>query len=257
MAGKTAEAPDYSVPALEKAFDIIELLAEQKDGLNQGQISEAVGRSIHQIYRVLQALERRGYIFRDRPAGLYFLSPRLFELAHRHEPLRGLVQAALPSMRRLSDAIQQSCNLGVHNAGRVLILAQVESPAAFGFRVRVGAEFPLFGTATGRTLMAFQPQDRINQWLQAAGIADEKNSEVRDALVRIRDAGHEEVADGLQPGVIDLAFPVIGPLGHSVAALTVPYVATSYSVVDLATVRRHAAQAAHGIALVLAPEPSA
>ncbi|TIT43120.1 MAG: winged helix-turn-helix transcriptional regulator, partial [Mesorhizobium sp.] len=79
MAGKTAEAPDYSVPALEKAFDIIELLAEQKDGLNQGQISEAVGRSIHQIYRVLQALERRGYIFRDRPAGPYFLSPRLFE----------------------------------------------------------------------------------------------------------------------------------------------------------------------------------
>ena len=49
MAGKIADAPDYSVPALEKAFDIIELLAEQKDGLNQGQISEAVGRSIHQI----------------------------------------------------------------------------------------------------------------------------------------------------------------------------------------------------------------
>ncbi|WP_181169042.1 hypothetical protein [Mesorhizobium sp. B2-4-14] len=52
------------------------------------------------------------------------------------------------------------------------------------------------------------------------------------------------MADGLQPGVIDLAFPVIGPFGHSVAALTVPYVATTYSVLDLATVRRHAAQAA-------------
>ena len=255
MAGKIADAPDYSVPALEKAFDIIELLAEQKDGLNQGQISEAVGRSIHQIYRVLQALERRGYIFRDRPAGLYFLSPRLFELAHRHEPLRGLVQAALPSMRRLSDAIQQSCNLGVHNAGRVLILAQVESPAAFGFRVRVGAEFPLFATATGRTLMAFQPQDRVSQWLQASGIPDEK-ADIERALARIRAAGHEEVADGLQPGVIDLAFPVIGPFGQSVAALTVPYVATSYSMLDLATVRRHAAQAAREIGLVLAPEPS-
>ncbi|RUY13992.1 IclR family transcriptional regulator C-terminal domain-containing protein, partial [Mesorhizobium sp. M7A.F.Ca.CA.004.12.1.1] len=147
-----------------------------------------------------------------------------------------------------------ACNLGVHNAGRVLILAQVESPAAFGFRVRVGAEFPLFATATGRTLMAFQPQDRVNQWLQVSGVLDEK-AEVERALGRIRTAGHEEVADGLQPGVIDLAFPVIGPFGHSVAALTVPYVATTYSMLDLATVRHHAAQAAQEIRLVLAPEP--
>lgn len=253
MAGKGgAEAPDYSVPALEKAFDIIELLASQKDGLNQGQISDAVGRSIHQIYRVLQALERRGYIFRDRPAGLYFLSTRMFELAHRHEPLRGLVQAALPSMRRLADEIQQSCNLGVHNAGRVLILAQVESPASFGFRVRVGAEFPLFGTATGRTLMAFQPPERVSQWLQAFGIKDEK-ADVERALAGIRDVGYEEVPDGLQPGVTDLAFPVMGPYGDAVAALTVPYVATTYSMLDLATVRRHAAQAAAEIGALLAP----
>lgn len=253
MAGKSgAEAPDYSVPALDKAFDILELLASQKDGLNQGQISEAVGRSIHQIYRVLQALERRGYIFRDRPAGLYFLSTRMFELAHRHEPLRGLVQAALPSMRLLSDAIQQSCNLGVHNAGRVLILAQVESPASFGFKVRVGAEFPLFGTATGRTLMAFQPAERIKQWLQADGSAEE-NAGIQDALARIRATGHEEVADGVQAGVTDLAFPVIGPFGEAVAALTVPYVATTYSMLDLATVRGHAAKTAAEIGLLLSP----
>jgi DNA-binding IclR family transcriptional regulator len=255
MAGKSgAEAPDYSVPALEKAFDIIELLASQKEGLNQGQISEAVGRSIHQIYRVLQALERRGYIFRDRPAGLYFLSTRMFELAHRHEPLRGLIQAALPSMRRLADEIQQSCNLGVHNAGRVLILAQVESPASFGFRVRVGAEFPL-STATGRTLMAFQPDETVIRWL-ATGTAAEIGA-APDELARIRAAGHEEVVDGLQPGVTDLAFPIMGPYGEAVAALTVPYVATTYSMLDLATVRRHAAQAAGEIGILLAPDPAA
>ena len=242
MAGKGgAEAPDYSVPALEKAFDVIELLAGQKEGLNQGQISEAVGRSIHQIYRVLQALERRGYIFRDRPAGLYYLSTRMFELAHRHEPLRGLEQAALPSMRRLSDVIRQSCNLGIHNAGRVLILAQVESPAAFGFRVRVGAEFPLFGTATGRTLMAFQPEDVADRWLEAG-----------EAELCAVGQPNAEVADAQQPGVTDLAFPVLGPFGAAVAALTVPYIATTYSTLDLATVRRQAADAANEIGAVLA-----
>lgn len=246
----SAETPDYSVPALEKALDILELLANQKDGLNQGQISEAVGRSIHQIYRVLQALEARGYIYRERPGGLYFLSMTMFELAHRHEPLRGLVQIALPQMRRLSDTLQQSCNLGIHSAGRVLILAQVESPAPFGFRVRVGAEFPLFTTATGRALMAFQPQATVDRWLD--GDAD-RRAEVKAALAVIRERGYEEQPDGLHPGITDLAFPIIGRYADSVAVLTVPYVATTYSALDQATVRKHAASAASEIATLSAP----
>ncbi|WP_210285125.1 IclR family transcriptional regulator [Mesorhizobium neociceri] len=239
------------MPALEKALDVIELLANQKEGLSQGQISEAVGRSIHQIYRVLQALEARGYIYRDRPAGLYFLSIMMFELAHRHEPLRGLVQVALPQMRRLSDEIQQSCNLGIHNAGRILILAQVESPAPFGFRVRVGAEFPLFETATGHALMAFQPSETIDRWL--ATRAPSTHATFRATLAATRHKGFEEVADGMQPGITDLAFPILGPHGDSVAVLTVPYVATSYSTRDLVTVRQHAASATREIARLLAP----
>ncbi|MFE0017324.1 IclR family transcriptional regulator [Mesorhizobium sp. NPDC059054] len=246
----SVETPDYSVPALEKAFDIIELLANQKDGLSQGQISEAVGRSIHQIYRVLQALEARGYIYRERPGGLYFLSMTMFELAHRHEPLRGLVQIALPQMRRLSDELQQSCNLGIHSAGRVLILAQVESPAPFGFRVRVGAEFPLFATATGRALMAFQPEAIAEKWLDGE---PHERAAAKATLGIIRERGFEEQPDGLQPGITDLAFPILGRYGDSVAALTVPYVATTYSSLDQATVRRHAASAAREIGTLIAP----
>lgn len=251
----SAETPDYSVPALEKALDIVELLANQKDGMSQGQISEAVGRSIHQIYRVLQALEARGYIYRERPGGLYFLSMMMFELAHRHEPLRGLVQIALPPMRRLSGEIQQSCNLGVHNAGRILILAQIESPASFGFRVRVGAEFPLLGTATGRALMAFQPEEVIDRWLRAdeASACGEEGAVIRASLAAIHQKGFEEVPDGIQPGITDLAFPIIGRYGDSVAVLTVPYVATTYSTLDQVTVRRHAASAAREIGRLLAP----
>lgn len=231
----------YAVPALDKALDVLELLADQKDGLSQGQISEAVGRSLSQIYRVLVALERRGYLYRDRASGLYFLSVRMFELAHRHEPLRGLVQIALPPMRWLADELQQSCNLGVLQAGRVLVLAQVESPASFGFRVRVGAEFPI-DTATGHVLLAFRPESDAEAsaaWTSASGSL----AALRERLDRLREQGYDEIADSLQPGITDVAFPVVGRSGSAVAALTVPYVATNYSRRDLAAVRKAAATA--------------
>jgi len=209
---------DYSAPALDKALDILEILADQAGGLSQTEIAEAVGRNVSQIYRVLATLERRGYLTRDDRSGRYVLSMALFDLAHRHPPLRGLVQLAAGPMRELADAIRQSCNLGVDDAGVVRIIAQAESPADFGYQVRVGARFPLESTATGAVLSA-----------RAA-----------DAAVDLLPGEAEQLADGyltrpdrLQAGVTDVVVAVTDRIGGTVAALTVPYIGTSYSAVRL------------------------
>ena len=108
-----ADTPEYSAPAVDKALDILEVLADRADGMTQTELAEATGRSVSQVFRVLMALENRGRIVRDRAAGLYSFSMAAFDLAHRHPPLRGLLIAATPVMRELADAIRQSCNLAV------------------------------------------------------------------------------------------------------------------------------------------------
>lgn len=195
--------PDYAVPALDKALDVLELLAEQSGSLAQSEIADGVGRTPSQIFRVLQRLERRGWIVRDRQSGLYVLSTRMLDLAHRQPPLRGLVTAALAPMRDLAEAARQSCNLSVLDADRVRVIAQVESPADFGFRVRVGAEFPLT-TPAGRMLSLTEAQ--------------------RDGF-----EGFIRQDDAVQPGITDLVVPITGAGGTVAAALTVPYVATTFS----------------------------
>jgi DNA-binding IclR family transcriptional regulator len=210
--------PDYAVPALDKALDILELLADEAGGLAQSEIAEATGRSVGQIFRVLVTLERRGYLVRE-PSGRYLLGTRLFDLAHRHAPVRGLEAAALPVMRELAEAVRQSCNLAVLEGDRVRVIAQAESPADFGYRVRVGALFEVASTATGEVL---------------AGD--------RDELVR---------ADALQPGITDVVAAVRGAAGQTVAALTVPYVSTSFSTVAHAQVVQQAASAARAISQAL------
>lgn len=192
-----SSVPEYSAPALDKGLDILELLADQAGAVSQTEIAEATGRSLGQIFRVLATLERRGYISRDRQSGLYVLSMTLFDLAHRHPPLRGLVAIATPAMRTLADTVRQSCNLSVLDAGRVRVIAQVESPADFGYRVRVGAVFPTESTATGTVLTA----------------------DTAETVMR---------PDEMQGGIIDLVVPVRDGR-RTVAALTVPYVATTFS----------------------------
>ena len=211
-------ANDYAAPALDKALDILELLADEADGLTQTGIAEAVGRNVSQIYRVLATLERRGYVSRDDRSGRYLLSMALFDLAHRHPPLRGLVQLAAAPMRALADEIRQSCNLSVDDAGAVRIIAQAESPADFGYHVRVGARFPIETTATGAVL--------------SAG-TDAATSTLRDDEAAQLAEGYLTRADRLQAGITDVVAAVTDRTGATVAAVTVPYIGTSYSAVGL------------------------
>lgn len=215
----TERTTDYSAPALDKALDILELLAGEAGGLTQTEIAEAVGRNVSQIYRVLATLERRGYLTRDDRSGRYVLSMALFDLAHRHPPLRGLVQLAAGPMRELADRIRQSCNLSVDDAGAVRIIAQAESPADFGYQVRVGARFPLESTATGAVL--------------AAGSTDAAAAELLPGDAERLADGYLTRPDRLQAGITDVVVAITDRKGDTVAALTVPYIGTSYSAVEL------------------------
>ena len=213
----------YAVPALDKAFDVLELVASSPHALAQNEIAEGTGRTVGQLFRVLVALEGRGWLVRDEESGRYTLSMAAFDLAHRQPALRGLLVAATPAMRALADRLRQSCNLSVLDMAAVRVVGQAESPADFGYRVRVGALFPL-ESATGTVLVALGDDDVRAEYRDRLD-ADEVAAVERDGLLRR--------ADPVQPGITDVAVAVRDRLGVARAALTMPYVATSLSEHDL------------------------
>ena len=254
--GVASSENDYSAPALEKGLDILELMAEQSAGLSQSQIAAALNRSIQEIYRMLASLERRGYLHRSPSDDLYYVSLKLFEVAHRQPPMQGLLQLALPYMRRLADETMQSCNLGIHSAGRVLVVAQVESPALFGISVRPGALFPMLPNAPGRVLLAHQEPKMQESMLKAAG-ADNLSVRERDVLSKelreIVRQGYADVRDREALGSITISCPIVGAYGNAVAALTVPYMsAVSFRTQPVDKVRSRLRRTATAVSTSLA-----
>src|SRR5690606_10794944 len=52
----------YAVPALDKAFDVVELLASTPGGATLNEIATRLGRSMGELFRIVIALERRGLL---------------------------------------------------------------------------------------------------------------------------------------------------------------------------------------------------
>lgn len=213
-------SPNYSAPALEKGIDVIELLGNEPFGLTITEISQRLGRSVSELFRVVVALDRRGWLHKDAASDRYRVTYKLLELAHRATPTQELNYVAAPRMHQLAAATMQSCHLAVVNGGRGLIVARQESSGPTGFAVRLGTEIVLETSCSGHVLLAF-----MDEATQLDVLGQPPAPKLAKRLAAVRAQGYEWIASSRLAGVSDLSCPIFGFNGNVVAALTIPFLA--------------------------------
>ncbi|HEY4987029.1 MAG TPA: IclR family transcriptional regulator [Bradyrhizobium sp.] len=217
----------YPVPALDKGLDVLELLARESEGLLLNEIAGALGRTSSELFRMVNGLARRGYI-EQRDGERYRLTLKLFELAHRHKPIKSLTAAAAPLMDRLAHRSLQSCHLTVFHDGRVMVVGEVDSPERYAFGMKVGALVGLTDTASGYVLLAFQEQATRSAMLRAhqkaEGELDDDPAQLTEVIRKVVGQGYAQLQSRQTRGVTNIAFPILGSSGHARAVLNIPYI---------------------------------
>lgn len=249
--GKTragTKTPNYAVPAVEKALDVLELLSGSVNGMSMSEMVAALDRSMGELYRVVIYLERRGYLMRDRDSDRYALSLRLFEMSHRHPPAARLVKQAVPILENLAEETQQSCHLGVMHDDTVLILATGRSPMAMAYTVRIGAIFPVFETSSGTVIAAFLPDEQREALL--ARQPTKELPEIRDRIASVQACGYERHTSLAVAGIVNLSYPVFDHSGV-VGAITVPFLEQVGLKLDADAVLHLAGTAAQALSISL------
>lgn len=224
--GKEPASTAYRAPALEKGLDILELLAGQTDGITLSQIAQKLNRSVQEVYRVVLSLEWRGYVTRGAD-DTFRLSMKLFDLASNNLPAKRLLQYAPPMLENLAMSVEQIVIVSVVDGWSMRVVVVAENPAPIGFRVRLGAHRPLLKSASGRTLLAFQPDAYRQRFTAELSEASTEKREDPDryfaAIEKIRRRGYEIVSNETLRGITDVSFPVLDANDVAHAALTMPY----------------------------------
>lgn len=213
----------YHVPALEKGLDILETLASSAVPQSLSQLARSLHRSSSELFRMLDSLERRGYILKDLVSGNYCLSLKLYELAHTHSPVEQLLSAAAKPMRDVAESLRESCHLSVLSRGKVLVLVQEKSPDKVRLSVEVGVRFSAIHTVSGRLLLAHLEPGHLSDFLAAdsdyRGLSKTRQKQFMADLDEIREQGVSTALHETLVGVRDLAVLVGNPKIGIMAAL--------------------------------------
>lgn len=213
----------YRAPALEKGLDVLELLAAHGRPMTPSQMSVELGRSVSELFRMIQVLEFRRYI-ELTPDG-YRMTNRLFSLGLTQAPAKSLLQAALPAMQDLAERTIQSCHLVVPTDDQIVVVARVEGPGDLGYSVRVGYRRNLIDATSGLIFYGCASEKRRAELRNRLGAANSKARLAKyiSAAEVAGVAGHVARASDFVEGVTDLAAPITSDDGV-IATLITPFI---------------------------------
>jgi IclR family acetate operon transcriptional repressor len=201
------------VQSLGRAFDLLELLAEDGSGLTLSALAAGSGLPAPTIHRLMATLVQRGYA-RRLPTRRYALGPRLIHLGEQAS--RVLAAVALPYLSGLVDEIGETANLAVLDDDRVIYAAQAPSRHSMRMFTEVGRRVRLHCTGVGKVLLAQLPTDVARELLVRGGMPAQTSRTVIDpdellAQLPVIAAQGFAVDDGEQEaGVRCIAVPVPG-----------------------------------------------
>ncbi len=225
---KKEDRPVYFVPALEKGLDVLEALASAPVPLSLTELARTLDRSSSVLFRIIDALEKRSYIVRDPVSGAYRLTLKLYELAHTHSPVDGLLRASLFLMRELADTIHESCHLSVLAYGKLVLVTEELSPDRVRISVEVGSQVNPLPFVSGRLLISFLNPEVQATFLDAdpdfRAMNRAQRERLRAELKETRRRGYAMMKSVSRTGV-DLAAIVGNPDIGVTAALAITFLA--------------------------------
>lgn len=151
----TAPPPDPArargVQSVDRALDVLELLAAAPGPLGVTEVAREVGLAPGTAHRLLGALVGRGWVRQDE-GRRYAVGPAARRLG---DAAAGRLAAlAAPSLRAAVEATGETANLAALEGSVMVYLAQSPSPHTLRIFAEVGRRVPLHSTAVGKVVLA-------------------------------------------------------------------------------------------------------
>lgn len=221
---------EKSVPAgaaaLAKGLTLLNLIADANQPMRFAQLLELSELPKPTFARILRTLTAFDLVRQRESDGAYLLGLRFLELSHRVWDKFDLAVAAIPEMEKLARELGETVGLCRLDRGEVWYLDE-RSGDGLGVRVEVGRRVPLFCTAAGKALLAFQDPSTLRRLIDAQSFERFTDKTITDPdmlnsdLILTCARGYSVSLEEHLAGVNSVGVSIAGPDGVPIGALCV------------------------------------
>src|SRR5579872_6132292 len=233
----------YKVQALDRAFAVLDLLGESEVPLGLAQVASSLQLHKSTAHRFLMVLEKHRMVERTTN-GKFRLGLRLFDFGNRAIEQYDLRERAQPHLRRLVAETEETAHLCILEQARVIYIDKIEPARSVRMITRIGSSNPIHCTSVGKAMLAFLPEDRINDIIRRTRF--EKFTH-RTEIEKTRRRGYAVDDEELEEGLRCIAVPLLDAQRQPVAAVSVSGPSFRVTAQKLPSIANHLLQCVRGI----------
>lgn len=147
------------VKSAQRVIDILEHFAAMKAPASLSRLASTLGMPKSSCLALLGTLESNGYMYQLRPRIGYYPTRRWLDKAQIVSTNDPLIARLRPIMSALSEATGETVILGKRAGDNVMYIEVLESAQTLRYTATAGQFKPLYGTASGKALIAAMPDE--------------------------------------------------------------------------------------------------
>jgi DNA-binding IclR family transcriptional regulator len=224
-----------SVPAVERAFAMLEALDYSRSGMNIADLSRKLAIPRSTAHTIALTLERCGYLTRDATQRNCMLSSKAYMLGRDAIRPEKIAVAAERPMRRLSSHTLLTSHLATLEQNQAVYIQKVQGPGLLCVDTYIGKRTNLHCTGVGKVLLAFATGGLPAKVLSRGVFARYTRNTItlasvlRTELKRVVEHGYALDNQEEELDIRCLAVPVFSARGELLAALSISGTAAQLS----------------------------
>lgn len=215
-----------------RVLDIMEFIAEQRNGSTHTQIATALRIPKSSLTALLKDLVSRGYLLFDPDTARFGIGSQILTLSQAYLRNLNIVKIGQPIVSALFEKTGEFSAFAIPKGLDYVIICAESMPLPLAHSLQIGERGPLFCSATGKAILAFLPPEQrdsiiANSDLRAYTAATKTDPvAIRAELLEVHRSQLAYAREESLPGIVAMAAPVFNAAGHVVGAVSV---ATSVS----------------------------
>jgi DNA-binding IclR family transcriptional regulator len=251
-----------TVPALDRALSILELLSRSRAGLTLPELVEQSNLPRSSVHYLLVTLERRGYLQRNERTSRYLFGLNLVHLSNAAWNGLSLRQQAAPYLHHLMRRTQLTVHMAILNEHEAVLVGKLDPLDSAPKATWIGKRMDVNCTSLGKALIAYLPEPEIDRIILAHGLPRHNENTIhspkklKEDLARVVRLGYALDDEEDELGLRCIGVPVLDGIGRAIAAVSIAGTSSEINESNFEFLVREAKVTASGIAEALAESDS-
>ena len=214
------------VGSIIKVINLLDCFSFGEAELGVMELSQTLKMPKATVSRMVNVLEKKGYLEQNTVTKKYKLGTKLFYLGSIVLRHMNISDKALPIMEDIMEETGESIYLNIIKDNERMCLLYVRGKHDLQAMVYVGQRSPLYAGASAKVLLAFMKDSEVDKVITKTGLARITPGTITDTdqlkkeLAKIREQGYAYSVNERIQGVISVSAPVRDHNGQVICSFT-------------------------------------